>query len=115
MGEVVRCGLDSGNCYGTDLFPLRVNINSLTTGTDRPFDAFPEYKELFMTQHLSSFLDIGGKVLLVFGLSAFEALEGQLQLKDIRLSDDDDDLRVFWERVLYTERTQLAHICLGLD
>ena len=70
MGEVVQCGLTSEKCYGTDVFPLRININYLNV-TDRPFDDFPEFKELFLDRHLSSFLDIGGKVLLVFGLTCF--------------------------------------------
>jgi hypothetical protein len=99
MGEIVQCGLTSEKCFGTDLFPLRVNLNYLKV-TDRPFDGFPEFKELFLNRHLSSFLDIGGKVLLVFGLSSFEALEDRLKLKSIELHEPDDGLRIFWEKVL---------------
>jgi len=64
-----------------------------------PFDDFPEFEELFLTRHLSSFLDIGRKVLLAFRLSAFEKLEQCLNLKVITLSEKDDDFRMFWEKV----------------
>ena len=103
MDEVIRCDLNSEKCYETNLFPLHVNINYLPT-TDRPFDDFPEFEELFLSRHLSSFLDIGGKVLLVFGWSAFEKLGQRLKLKAIRLSEPDDDLRIFWEKVLEAEK-----------
>jgi hypothetical protein len=102
MGKVVLCGLTGETCYATDLFPLHVDINYLAA-TDRPFDDFPEFEELFLSRHLSSFLDIGGKVLLVFGLSAFKTLEQCLKLKVIRLSEPDDDLRIFWQKVLEAE------------
>jgi len=99
MGEVVRCGLNGEKCYATDLFPLHVNINYLTA-TDRPFDDFPEFEELFLNRHLSNFLNIGGKVLLVFRWSAFGKLKPLLNLEGITLSEPEDDLRIFLQRVL---------------
>lgn len=99
MGEVVQSGLTSEKCFGTDLFPLRVNIDYLEV-TDRPFDGFPEFTDLFLHRHLSSFLEIGGKVLLVFGRSCFKALEDHLKLKSIELDGSNDGLRIYWEEVL---------------
>jgi hypothetical protein len=103
MGKVVRCGLTGDNCYGTDLFPMHVDIRNLEA-TDRPFEQFPQFEELFLSDNLESFLNMGGKVLLVFGESAFGELEERLDLNDINLSDPEDDLRIYWEKVKLTTR-----------
>jgi hypothetical protein len=106
MGLVVDCGLTGDKCYGTDLFPLHVDIDYLQA-TDRPFDDFPQFEHLFLSRHLDSFLNIGGKVLLVFGGSAFDTLASRLRLKDIKLSDPYDDLCIFWEKVRKTARVMI--------
>ena len=103
MGNVVRCGLTGDNCYGTDLFPLHVDTGFLEK-TDRPFEDFPQFQDLFLSLHLDSFLNTGGKVLLVFGDSAFDEVAGCLDLNDIGLSNPKDDLRIFWEGVRLTTR-----------
>src|SRR5436190_8903598 len=81
MGNVVQCGLTGDNCYGTDLFPLHVDTGFLEK-TDRPFEDFPQFQDLFLSLHLDSFLNTGGKVLLVFGDSAFDEVAGCLDLND---------------------------------
>ena len=98
MSRVVECGLTHENCYGTDLFPLHVNIDRLEA-TDKPFDEFPEFKDLFLNRHLSNFLAIGGKVVLIFGSTALEMVVQQLKLRKIHLPDHDDNVCIFWEKV----------------
>jgi hypothetical protein len=98
MGLVVKCGLTHENCYGTDLFPLHVNIDRLEV-KDKPFNEFPKFENLFLSRYLQNFLGIGGKVVLVFGSSALDTLTQHFKARKIHLADQDDNLCILWEKV----------------
>src|SRR5277367_5596649 len=72
MGMVWNSGFTEQNCFGVDIFPLRVHLDPSLSGN--PFEIYPEFEEIFLGRHLSNFLEVGGDVLLVFGWNAMNSI-----------------------------------------
>jgi len=102
MGLVVNCGFMEKNCFGTDIFPVRIQNSHLikVSATRRdPFKAYCEFKKLFLEGHLPNVLEYGGKVILVFGRRAFEMLRKKLSLRKVGLGRNLDHLKIYCEMV----------------
>jgi hypothetical protein len=98
MGMVLECGLNSGNCFATDIFPLRFNLD--TEYCDDPFFVFPEFKWVFLKRYLPNFLKFGGEALLIFGNSAFDTFASVRRLEEEDLGAENAHLEVYTERVI---------------
>ncbi len=103
MSMVVECGFTHANAYGTDIFPLKVDLKLMDTMDSAekrktakrrrvayfrrrrdPFKSFPQFKEIFNC-HLDKFLR-WGKVLLVFGEVAWSYVERWLDVEELKLN-----------------------------
>jgi hypothetical protein len=102
MSTVVDCGFTDKNCFGTDIFPVRIQNSHLRNVSMRrnPFEAYPQFKGLFLKDHLGNVLKYGGKVLLVFGNIAFEAMRVVLRLKEVELRSRLGHLKIYCQMVL---------------
>ena len=96
MGPVLECGFNEQNCFGVDIFPLRVNLDPSLS--NNPFEIYPEFNDVFLRRHLSNFLDVGGDVLLVFGRVAMnEILNSGRTIKKLDLGVENSHLRIYIE------------------
>ena len=97
MSMVLECGLGGNNCFGTDIFPTRLDFWS----RGNPFVRFQEFEWLFMHKRLRKYFKVGGKVVLVFGDAVMEMLSETLP-QDRSLVEE--HLRVGSEHLeVYTE------------
>jgi hypothetical protein len=101
MGLVVECGFTERNCFGADIFPVRIQNGYLQDNSDNgdPFEAYPEFMELFLSRHLPNFLRFGGQVLLVLGKTSFESLKQTLPLRKVELDESVNHLEIYCEMV----------------
>ena len=101
MGLVVECGLTEENCFGDDIFPVRIQNAHLRRVSESgdPFEAYPEFQDLFLKLHLPNFLMHGGKVLLVLGRIAFGKLREELGLRKVELGRSLNHLEIYYETV----------------
>lgn len=96
MGQVFERGFTDENCYASDIFPLRVNLDP--SECDNPFTLFPMFEQTFL-EHLHNFLKLGGDVLLVLGKVTFNMLEEWLDLEAEEFGKSNSHLKVYTERV----------------
>ena len=115
MSMVVECGFTGANAYGTDIFPLKVDLDLMDAMEKRknakrrrmayfrqrrdPFKSFPQFEEVF-SRHLDNFLR-WGKVLLVFGEVAWDYVEKWLDVEELTLNAF-PNLELFVELKVFT-------------
>jgi hypothetical protein len=96
MGPVLDCGFNEQNCFGVDIFPLRVNLDPSLS--NNPFEIYPELADVFLGRHLSNFLKVGGDVLLVFGWAAMESILNSGRIIDeLDLGVENSHLHIYVE------------------
>ena len=93
MSMMLDCGFTGANAYGTDIFPLKVDLVLIDALDEHknprrqrrnPFKSFPRFEKLFR-RHLDNFLQ-WGKVLLVFGEVAWEYVDRWLDVEELTLN-----------------------------
>ena len=95
MRMMLDCGFTDQNCFGVDIFPLRVFLDSRS---DNPFDIYPQLADVFLGRHLSNFLKVGGDVLLVLGWAAMESILGSGRILDkLDLGLENSHLHIYVE------------------
>lgn len=93
MSMVLDCGFTGTNAYGTDIFPLKVDLVLMDAMDEcrnprrqrrNPFESFPQLEKVFR-RHLYNVLQ-WGKVLLVFGEVAWEYVDKWLDVEELTLN-----------------------------
>lgn len=94
MGPVIQCGFNERNCFGVDIFPLRIHLNP--DHWSNPVESFPDFEEVFLSRHISNVLKFGGRVILALGKEVFQIL--LLGLQRVGLDSENSHLKVYVQK-----------------